>query len=199
MELETLHDTREGWLSDFLTLIKPRLEEAGYRLPAKAKVACGFPVGSRGGKKIHGQCIAPVASADGTTEMFVSPTLSDPVVVMGVALHEAGHACVGVEAGHGPKFKAFCSALGLTGKATEAMPGPACERWLRDDILPRLGAYPHASVDPSQRKKQGTRMIKLVCPETGYTCRTTKKWLALGVPTSPAGYEMVVAEDGNEE
>lgn len=199
MELDQLHDTREGWLSDFIAIIKPRLAEKGYTVPAKIKIACGFPVGSRGGKKIHGQCIAPVASADGTTEMFVSPTLSEPVTVMGVALHEAGHACVGVEAGHGPKFKAFCSALGLVGKATEAMPGPETERWLREEILPLLGAYPHASVDPSQRKKQGTRMIKLVCPETGYTVRTTKKWLAHGVPTSPAGCEMVVEDEENGE
>jgi len=102
---------------------------------------------------------------------------------------------VGVEDGHGPKFKAFCSALGLTGKATEAVPGPDTRQWLEDEVLPMLGAYPHAAVDPSQRKKQGTRMIKLVCPETGYTVRTTKKWLAHGVPVSPAGCEMVVQED----
>jgi hypothetical protein len=41
-------------------------------------------------------------------------------------------------------------------------------------------------------------MIKLVCPETGYTVRTTKKWLALGVPTSPAGCEMVMQGDEDE-
>jgi len=199
MELDQMHDTREGWLSDFINHAKPRLEAHGYSLPAKVKIACGFPIGSRGGKKVLAQCISPAASADGTTEMYVSPVMSDPVRVMGAALHEIGHAAVGVEAGHGPKFKAFCAALGLEGKATEAMPGVSCEAWLRDEVLPMLGAYPHAAVDPSQRKKQGTRMIKLVCPETGYTVRTTKKWLALGVPTSPAGCEMVVQEDDASE
>lgn len=200
MKLEQLHDTREGWLSDGLTLISPRIRAAGYSMPETVKVACGFPVGSRGGKKILGQCISPKASAAGHTEMFISPTISDPVTALGVLLHEAGHACVGVEAGHGAPFKAFCAALGLVGKATEAMPGEESARWLREEILPLLGEYPHASVDPNARKKQGTRMIKLVCPESGYTCRTTKKWLALGVPTSPAGYEMhVVAEEDGEE
>jgi hypothetical protein len=199
MELDQMHDTREGWLSDFINHVKPRLEAQGYSLPAKLKIACGFPIGSRGGKKVLAQCISPEASADGTTEMYVSPVMSDPVRVMGAALHEIGHAAVGVEAGHGTKFKAFCAALGLEGKATEAMPGISCEAWLRDEVLPMLGAYPHAAVDPSQRKKQGTRMIKLVCPETGYTVRTTKKWLALGVPTSPAGCEMVVQEDDSSE
>lgn len=195
MKLEQLHDTREGWLSDALNLMSPRIKAAGYSLPEKVKLACGFPVGSRGGKKVLAQCIAPEASAEGITEMFVSPVLSDPLTVLGAALHEAGHACVGVKAGHGPAFKAFCAAMGLTGKATEAMPGDDCRRWLREEILPMLGAYPHAAVDPNARKKQGTRMIKLVCPETGYTCRTTKKWLALGVPTSPAGFKMEVQEE----
>ena len=197
--MEQLHDTREGWLSDALNLMAPRLKEKGYTLPEKVKVACGFPVGSRGGKKVLAQCIAPAASADGITEIFVSPTQSDPLDVLGSVLHEAGHACVGVEAGHGAPFKAFCAALGLAGKATEAVPGDNCKAWLRDEVLPLLGAYPHAAVDPNARKKQGTRMIKLVCPETGYTVRTTKKWLAVGVPTSPAGCEMRVVEDDNGE
>lgn len=199
MELEQMHDTREGWLSDALNLMTPRIRAAGYSLPAQVKVACGFPVGSRGGKKVLGQCISPKASAAGTTEMFISPIVSDPIEALGTLLHEAGHACVGVEAGHGAPFKAFCAALGLVGKATEAGPGDDCKRWLRDEVLPLLGAYPHDAVDPNARKKQGTRMIKLVCPETGYTCRTTKKWLALGVPTSPAGCEMRVVEDSEGE
>lgn len=197
--MELFFDFREQWLAAGLDAMRPRLEKAGYRLPEKVKVACGFPVGSRGGKKVLAQCIAPAASADGTTEMFVSPTVADPMQALGCILHEAGHACVGVEHGHGQPFKAFCAALGLVGKATEAQPGEECRRWLQDEVLPLLGAYPHAAVDPNNRKKQGTRMIKLVCPETGYTVRTTKKWLALGVPTSPAGCEMVVAEDENDE
>lgn len=199
MQLETIHETREGWLSDALNLIRPRISGAGFTLPLTVKVTCGFPVGSRGGKKILGQCIAPAASAAGFTEMCVSPTISDPLTALGILVHEAGHACVGVEAGHGAPFKAFCAAVGLTGKATEAMPGESLAAWLRDEILPMLGNYPHAAVDPNNRKKQGTRMIKLVCPETGYTVRTTKKWLAMGVPTSPAGCEMVVAGDDDDE
>lgn len=200
MELEQMHDTREGWLSHGLGLMTRRLSEAGFTLPDQVKVSCGFAPGSRGGKKILGVCISPKASAAGNTEVFVSPTIEDPVEALGTLLHEAGHAAVGVEAGHGPKFKAFCAAMGLVGKATEAKPGPATAEWLREEVLPMLGAYPHAAVDPSQRKKQGTRMIKLVCPVSGYTVRTTKKWLAMGVPTSPVGMPMVVeADDEGEE
>jgi len=132
------------------------------------------------------------------TEAYVSPMIEDPLVAIGVAIHEAGHACVGVEAGHGPKFKAFCRGVGLVGKATQAMPGEELSAWIKAEVLPLLGDYPHSAVDPSQRKKQGTRMIKLVCPETGYTVRTTKKWLSFGVPTSPAGYEMFVEGEEDE-
>ena len=199
MELEQMHDTREGWLSHAVGLMTRRLTDAGYSLPDKLKVGCGFAPGSRGGKKILGVCIPPAASKAGNTEVFVSPTIEDPLDALGTLLHEVGHAAVGVEAGHGPAFRAFCAALGLEGKATEAVPGPDARQWLTDEVLPMLGAYPHSSVDPSQRKKQGTRMIKLVCPETGYTVRTTKKWLAHGVPTSPAGCEMVVVEDDTDE
>jgi hypothetical protein len=188
---------REEWLTAGLDMYRPRIEAAGYKLPDKIKVTCSFPVGSRGGKKTMGQCINPQASAGSITELLVSPTIECPLTALGVVLHELGHACVGVEAGHGPKFKAFCRALGLVGKATQAMPGEETLAWIKAEVLPMLGDYPHSAVDPSQRKKQGTRMIKLICPETGYTVRTTKKWLALGVPTSPAGHEMVV--DGEEE
>jgi hypothetical protein len=197
--MEQFFNLREEWLTAGMDGMRSRITAAGYSLPEKLKVTCGFPIGSRGGKKIMGQCISPKASAGGVTEMSVSPMISDPITALGVLLHELGHAACGVEAGHGRPFKAFCAALGLEGKATEAMPGAACRQWLQDEVLPLLGAYPHDAVDPSTRKKQGTRMIKLVCPETGYTVRTTKKWLARGVPTSPAGCEMVVEAEGNED
>lgn len=196
--MEQFHDTREGWLSHGISLTAGKFTAAGYTLPANLKVACGFAPGARGGKAL-GVCISPKASAAGATEMFISPTVSDAVTALGILLHEMVHAAVGVEAGHGPIFKRACEKLGLEGKATSAMPGASLNAWLRSEVLPMLGAYPHAAVDPNARKKQGTRMIKLVCPETGYTVRTTKKWLEQGLPVSPAGCEMVPVEDEGEE
>ncbi len=187
---------REEWLSAGMDMMRAKIEQAGYRLPDSLRVACGFPVGSRGGKKILGQCIDPQASAGAVTEVFVSPVVDCPVKALGILLHELGHAAVGVQAGHGPLFKAYCAALGLVGKATEALPGDETNAWIKAEVLPMLGEYPHSAVDPSQRKKQGTRMIKLVCPVSGYTVRTTKKWLEMGLPLSPCGEEMIpVADD----
>ena len=33
--------------------------------------------------------------------------------------------------------------------------------------------------------RQGTRMMKVVCGECGYTLRTTRRWLAVAVPVCP--------------
>lgn len=203
MELEQMHDTREGWLTHGLSVMGGRLNSHGYALPDKVKVACGFGPGARGGKKTAAVCIAPEASTEGITEVFISPVISDPVTALGAVLVMAGHAA---GQGKGKAFKSFCTAMGLEGKAKEARPNSATEAWLRDDVLPMLGAYPHASIDLSKRdNKQGTRMIKLVCPETKdekgnpYTVRMTKKWLdAYGAPLSPAGCEMVVEDDAGE-
>jgi hypothetical protein len=59
-------------------------------------------------------------------------------------------------------------------------------------IVAELGPYPHAALKPGTRiGKQGTRMLKLICPIHGYTLRTTRKWLEeLGFPSCPCGAEM---------
>lgn len=197
--MATYFDFREPWLMALIQELTPRIEAAGYRVPDNIKVSCGMAPGTRGSKKIMGQAVSRKASAGGAAETFVNPVLADPLTVARVMVHELGHHIVGVEAGHGRAFQTYCSRMGLEGKATEALPGPELTQWIRDNVLPNLGDYPHTSVDPSARKIQATRMIKLVCPETGYTVRTTKKWLQQGLPTSPAGYEMVPCNEGAEE
>ncbi len=42
-------------------------------------------------------------------------------------------------------------------------------------------------------KKAGTRMLKVECPDCGYTVRTTAKWIEVGLPTCPCGCEMEAA------
>jgi hypothetical protein len=195
--METYHETREAWLAHAMTLIEPKFKAHNYTVP-ETKAACGFAPGARGGKAL-GVCVSPKASAKGFTEIWISPTEADPVKVLGVLVHEMVHAAVGVEAGHGKAFKLCCDKLGLEGKATAALPGAQLRHWLVAEVLPMIGGYPHAAVDLNARKKQGTRMIKLVCPETGYTVRTTKKWLEFGLPLSPVGVEMQPVADEDEE
>lgn len=192
--MSTYFQFREEYLSAAIDEAVPYFKSKGYELPSNIKVSCGWPVGSRGGKKVMGQCFDPSASKSGAVEIFISPSLENPITVLGVLFHELVHAAVGNAAGHGPKFKLACQRLGLEGKATSAMPGHDLNVWLEETRQAVLGDYPHSTVDYSQRKKQGTRLIKLVCPVSGYTVRTTQKWIEHGLPMSPAGHEMVVSE-----
>ena len=187
--------TREEYLTVAVRELSVHVfDPVGYSVPVdQVRVACGWPVGSRGGKKqVLGQCFHPKASKAGHIEIFISPVTDCPEKAVGILAHELVHATVGNEAGHGPVFKQCATAIGLTGKMTEALPAEPLAARIRCMIHEQLGPYPHAAVDYSARKKQGTRMILLRCPVSGYQVRTTQKWIAEGLPTSPAGYEMEV-------
>lgn len=181
-----LYDFREQWLLAGLQDCAKYFEEKGYSVPENIKVACGWPVGNRGSKRVLGQCFDPKASKGGFIEVFISPMMEDPEEVIKTVVHEMVHAVVGNQHGHGNVFRNCAVKVGLVGKMTQCVPGPALMQRIREEVLPALGAYPHASVDFNQRKKQGTRMIKLVCPVSGYTVRTTAKWIKEGKPVPPA-------------
>ena len=184
--MATYFNTREEWLGVAAEEIAPYFEAHGFKLPAKLRFACSWPANSRGGKKVLGQCVAPEASQDGHTEIYIVPTVAEPKLALGILVHELVHAAVGVRHKHNRTFAAACAKLGLTGKATEALPGPELAAML-EAKLEVLGAYPHGAVNIDTSKKQATRMLKAVCPETGYSVRLTKKQVAVGMPTSPDG------------
>jgi hypothetical protein len=53
-----------------------------------------------------------------------------------------------------------------------------------NEVIERIGQYPHAKLDTSSEKKQGTRMKKCLCPNCGYIAYTSQKWLdEVGTPT----------------
>jgi hypothetical protein len=61
-------------------------------------------------------------------------------------------------------------------------------------MLPTLGAYPHAGMIAAvSEAKQGTRLLKVSCPECGYTIRVTAKWIDVGLPQCCCGVDMEVA------
>ena len=182
---------RESWLQQVASALEPIFANKGAALP-NYRVSCSFP--STGGlsakRKTIGQCWDASASADGTTEIFISPTEDDPVEVAATLCHELVHAAVSVAAGHGPAFRKVALAMGLQGKMTATEAGENFKTMIAP-ILARVGEYPHARLDATQRKKQGTRMVKCVC-ECGYTVRTTAKWIDVGVPHCPHHGAMTV-------
>lgn len=173
--------TREQWLGSALAMVRHHLHmHADALVPDATRVSCGFPGGAS--RKAIGQCWSQENSADGSVEIFVSPTIADPVAVLAILVHEAIHAAVGIEHGHKAPFKRVAVLAGLTGKMTATVPTETLTRTL-ETWAADLGVYPHATLSMSSKKKQSTRLIKCECPVCGYTVRTTQKWIdASGAP-----------------
>lgn len=204
------YETREKWLGAAVGELAELLKEQGVPELPKLQVGCGF---AKSGGKLHfiGQCFHPTWTEDGTTQIFICPTLgADPVRLLDVLLHELVHAVAGTKVGHRGRFKELCLALGLKGKmtATYAEPGTPLHDQLTA-IAARLGQYPHAVMRrPEQEaKKPGSGgWIKFISrKDHGYFLRLSPKSLALaealgasGAPTDPWGEEMVT-EDELEE
>lgn len=188
--MNTKLQTREEWLVAAVAALAPLFAEVGETLP-EVRVSVGWPGG--GGKKnnVIGQCWASAASKDKVSQLFISPVLDDASRVLDVLAHELVHAVDDCQSGHKGRFAKVAKGIGLEGKMTATVAGEELKAKL-DAIVDELGAYPHAAIVPalSGVKKQGTRMLKVVCPEDGYTIRTTQKWLDLGTPTCPCGTQM---------
>lgn len=170
---------REEWLMKAIEKLGKKIESNGATM-VEVRVSVGFPKASgRDSNKVIGQCFNGIASDDGRPQIFISPILDDSARVLDVLLHELIHAVLPLGAGHGAPFKRLAVACGLTGQMTATVASDELKAELTD-IIAELGEYPHARLDVSGVKKQGTRLIKCYCPECGYTVRTSQKWLDLG-------------------
>tara|TARA_R110002020_G_scaffold76170_4_gene193350 strand:- start:2587 stop:3198 length:612 start_codon:yes stop_codon:yes gene_type:complete len=176
---------RETWLNAAAVLMQASVfTEAAIEPEAwervKYRITCGFPLGYRGSRNAKtvtlGQAFDPSISADGTYEVCVNPIMDKPTDVLAVLAHELVHVYCGIECGHRGAFRRVAVAIGLTGKMTQTVAGPRLGETLKS-IADQLGPYPHAKIDPSLRKKQGTRMLKIECDACGFTARTSGKWM----------------------
>lgn len=201
--------TREEWLLKFTRdHCADLFAKAGKEIPPKIRMACGWP-SSRGlarGKRprVVGQCWYPEASSDQHHEIFISPVLSDVVDVAATLIHELAHVVCGKEAGHGAAFKETATGVGLEGKMTATVPTSWLKEWIAK-AAQEVGVYPHATLDMSQQKKQGTRLLKVVCPdmecdylaeeEKPYTVRMSASVFDAGKPCcGVCGTRMEVSE-----
>jgi hypothetical protein len=182
------YKARETWLADAMAEMRRSFKRLGWTIPDKVRVSCGLPsVSAFGAKKRRiGEAWSSKSSRDQHHEIFISPTIDDPVIVLGVLVHELVHVTVGIEAGHKGKFVECARAVGLEGPWTATT---ASERLSVDlkRLTKDLGDYPHASLSQmtNGRKKQTTRLIKAGCPECGYCGRFTMMWLMIAIPTCP--------------
>lgn len=187
--------TREAWLLNAANALRPLFEALGEEVPA-LRVSVGWP-GGRGKKgSVIGQCWSKASSTDEVASLFISPVLIDPLTILATLAHEIVHAIDDCESGHRGRFTKIAKGLGLEGPMTATTAGAELTETLKE-IAADLGEFPHAAMTGggtgSGPKKQGTRMLKVECPEDGYTVRTTAKWLAVGTPVCPCGTEMEAA------
>jgi len=183
---ESRGPTREGWLRELVYRSHEELfrdptycEEAGM-VPAelpKFRVSCSWPGGGSPRKRI-GECWQSTASADGATEMMVSPAVGDPMQVAATLVHEMIHMYL-PEAKHGRQFRRLALAVGLEGKMTATVAGDRLRARL-ESMLQDMGPYPHAQLSTAGRKKQSTRLLKVSCIDEencGCVFRLTLKWV----------------------
>lgn len=175
-----MYATREEWLRAAVDRMRPWFRELGHEIP-EYYVSIGFPSTGARSNRI-GEC--HYTSEDGKPHLFVHPAVRDGIRVLDILLHELTHSVLDHK--HGKPFKRLATALGLTGKMTATTATPELTWTLSRMIERGIGPYPHAAlVTGSRRKKQTTRMIKIVClnctDDKGdpVTSRMTRKWLDL--------------------
>ena len=187
---------REMWLNECIQKLRSEFEQLAHPLPEKIRASCSWPSksGLANKKRRIGEAWSAKNSADRSCEVFISPVLKDPVEVAATLVHELVHCAVGVEEGHKGKFTRLAKAVGLEGKMTATRAGEALAARLRE-ITDGIGPYPHAELTHSNAmKKQGCRLLKVVC-ECGCVVRMTRKWLdEVGPPTCGCGAAMVEGE-----
>jgi hypothetical protein len=190
--------TREEWLNAaVLRLSWAVFSPVGAEVPT-VRVSVGWP-GGRGKKNtVIGQCWSTGAASDKVAQLFISPVLADAVQVLDVLVHELVHAIDDCKSGHKGAFAKLAKSVGLTGKMTATVAGDELKARL-EEISAELGEYPHAALvsgaDGAEGpKKQGTRMIKVECPEgSGYKVRMTQTWIdEVGAPICPCHNEQMI-------
>ena len=175
--------TREEWLNKFLGEIRPVFQSAGYPLPDRIRLTCGWPskLARSEAKRRIGEHWSPKASDDATHEISVSQVVDDPLEVCAILVHELSHAACDGD-GHRGRFPKCVSALSLEGKPSATVGGTAFKQ-AYGELIDSLGAYPHSRINvASEQKTQSTRLLKAACPVCKYPVRVTKKWADLGLP-----------------
>ena len=171
---------REEYLELAAQELSDYISKAGYPMP-KLKVSVGWPstkAFSAKGRTL-GECWHHDMIEQEASHIFISPFLSDTSTVLGVLVHEIGHAILPKEAKHKKVFKQYMSAVDLTGKVTATEPGEVLKSFIAL-LIDRIGLYPHDSIDKGpKQKKQTTRLRLWICKGCDLKIRVAKDDLNL--------------------
>lgn len=190
--------TREEWLKRGVRALRPLLRKAGVVMRDRWQVSMSLTSTSRS----VGQCWHGSTSQSGqTTNILISPELSDPVEILDTLLHEMIHASLPPETQHGASFRQACAAIGLTkGRPTEASAGPALRKVLVR-VARFLGQFPHDPmiIDGFERRKKKGGYWPVFCSPTEprYRVQISAKALdAHGPPRCPLTEQLMIRAKG---
>lgn len=162
--------------------LEPIFNDKGFLVPS-CQVSCGFA--STGIRAGHiGQCWSRKSCSSAINQIFVCPTLEDPVVVLDTLVHEMAHAVDNCENGHGKAFKKIATTIGLVGPMRSASAGPKLRQVLQN-LADRLGPYPHSALKKPSKKIRLYQRPKAVCSSCGFTVPMLKAYLHIGPPICP--------------
>lgn len=180
------HATREAWLQEAISRLRPWFAVKGYTVPP-CQVSCGFA--SSGVRSGHiGQCWSRRSSPGGINQVFISPALTDVVEVLDTLVHELVHAVDDCEHKHGPEFKKIALAMGLKGPMRSAGAGPELKAQLQQlaaDLAAHLGPYPHEGLNVPRKAASRSPRPRARCKACGFTVPMLKKFLHVGPPLCP--------------
>ena len=177
------YQTRESWLLAAVDALRPLFKSQGHLIPNAIQVSCGFA--STGLKSHHiGQCWSSQSSQNNINQVFVSPTLGDPVEVLDTLVHELVHAVDDCKHKHGKEFKKIALSLGLKGPMRSAGAGPDLKLKLHE-LATQLGPYPHSQLMVRRVRRVSASRPRAKCKQCGFEVPMLKKFLEYGPPLCP--------------
>ena len=112
-----------------------------------------------------------------------------------ILCHELCHAALGPGCGHGPKFKAIATLMGLGGKMTATVATDKFNEWCQP-IVDKIGPYPHDHLDSDGagrgKKQPYNKHVNLRCPKCDYYAKTTRDCLEIARLKCPSCRDQVL-------
>jgi|GEM_PF-105789 len=192
------YKAREEWLARATLALSERFAAGSVTVPADVKVSCGFPGGGSPRRRI-GECWARSRSAAKVNEVFISPVLAVPYMVLDVLGHELLHAVDDCKSGHGKDFTRNSKAVGYTG-GKHSRAKDATVDYL-NLLAKQLGQYPHGEVVLAPKQQKPSHGLhKCVCPTgCGVWYATAKTLEDVGELVCPSCGETTKAVERREK
>ncbi len=152
----------ESWLQKALEIWRDPFEQlTDMVLPDRIRVSRGWPKGKCG---TLGEAWPADRSKDSTSEIFISPELSEPERILDVLGHELIHVADDCKHAHGPIFQRAADKLGLEGKPKATTAGPILQIKL-EEMVRQLPDYPHSAIktDVKTKSSSPSTQVKYTC------------------------------------